>query len=155
MNIILFKSHRPIIAYLFVICIITLLIYFFVISSNILTSLFYCSIIAGISYFFLLRDSHIIELYHNRLIVKTLTGKIKIDCYFDKIISYDYYRSIYCLLSPKVRSNLVERPYDTLYLKIEQNKSYTEHEIHLNLLVFEFSKLLRILRKQYLNAMNT
>lgn len=126
---------------------------FFFISLNILISLFYCSIIAAISYFFLLRDSHIIELYHNRIIVKTLTGKIKIDCYFDKIISYDYYRSIYCLLSPKVRSNLVERPYDTLYLKIEHNKSTTEYEIHLNLFVFEFSKLLRILKEQYPNAM--
>ncbi len=154
MNYIIFKSHRPIVAYLYVICMLALLIFFFIISLNILISFFYCSIIGGLLYFFLLRDGHLIELYSNRIIVKSLLGKIKIDCYFDKVIYYDYYRSIYCLLSPKVRSNLVEKPYDTLYLKIEHNKSITEYEIHLNLFVFEFSKLLRILKDQYPNAMN-
>lgn len=114
-------------------------------SNAISTSLIYGTIIFVFGYWYFLNGAYSIQLHNDHLIIKKIYKKNYYS--FDKIVSFDYYRNFWHFFSLKATPSIVGKPYDTLFLEVIVDNKPVVIEIHLNLLLFQFTKLIKILNK--------
>ncbi len=145
----IFSSKKPISLYLFTLGNLFFCGYIALKSNAISTSLIYCTIIFIIGYWYFLSGSYNLLLHKDYLVVKKIY-KVKFFS-FDNIVSFDYYRNFWHFFSMKATPSLVGKPYDTLFLEVIVNNEPVILELHLNLLIFQFSKLIRKLKTTVIN----
>ena len=140
-----FKSHRAIIFYVYLSCLLSFYLYELINGMNFLWASYSCLLLGAIFYVILLRDAHMVIIENNRFLVKNYFGKVQVDLPYNNVKLVDYERSGYCLISFKPDLSIVKKPYDTLYINVNYNGKKVDKEIRLNLRVFEFSKLINFL----------
>lgn len=141
----IFSSNRPISFYLFTVANLALNIYIGIASNTLFSPLLYGSIIFIFGYWYFLKGNYLFQLYPQKIIIKNCLNSECIN--FQEIISYDYYRNGWNVFTFRMSPSIVDKPYDTLFLEVLIEDKIVVLEFHLNFFIFQFSKLLEILKK--------
>lgn len=145
----IFSSKKPLSLYLFTWGNLIFCAFIALKSNAISTSFIYGTIIFIFGYWYFLSGVYSIQLHKDHIVIKKI---YKTNSYsFDKIIAFDYYRNFWHFFSMKESPSIVGNSYDTLFLEVIVDNKPVIIELHLNLLVFQFSKLIRILNKTVIN----
>lgn len=147
----IFSSKRPISFYLFTYGNLAFCGYIGYKSKSISSAVLYGTILYAVGYLLFLRGHHFFQLYSHKIILEKCYKKKFL--HFDKIVSFDYYRNYWHLLPSlsRLSNSLTDRPYDVLFIEVIIDNKNEILELHLNLLIFQFSKLIKSLKKVAIN----
>ncbi|MDD2965155.1 MAG: hypothetical protein PHU33_14500 [Bacteroidales bacterium] len=144
-----FVSRPPLILYIVCVSVFVFFIYLLINGLNILMALFDCVIVVVLLYYFLLRGISKISFSRGQIIQQSFCSKKMRIIRFDRIESYQYYRSGYAFWSTDTKSRVVEKPYDELFLSHIYKGERKEEILKINIRYGEFMQMIALINDWY------